>query len=411
MKNRIIISSILTIALCLSMIAGSTFALFTSESKVNVAVSSATVNVEAVASGLQVGSTLGDPLGTATLVDGNAITITNFVPGDYVTFTLTVTNYSTVAVNYRALINVLADDGLLDGLVISYNEAFASHWDVLAATTEEDGTTVKTVTVRIELPETAGNKYQDKSCKLSYVVEAVQGNYVAYVESADDFKAALEKGIDELVLAENVVFNELLTIEEDVNIYLNGHDLSSSGLILDCNATIYGGTMSSLADRYDGMPHIIVAPGNTVTFEDVKVNIDNFTSYGAQGNRNYAEFMGVAVEGTLIMENCDIVVKNDVVRTWNYCYGIAATNGTVVMNGGSIVLESVGASDINMTTAISSFNSRDTITLNNVKVVADYLGITYGTSHLVINANNCNLSSTAFDTTQGGTYVLNVVND
>ena len=410
MKNKIIISSILTIAMCVSLIAGSTFALFTSESKVNVAVSSATVNVEAVASDLQVGSTLGDHLGSATLED-NVLTITNFVPGDYVTFKITVTNYSTVAVNYKATINTVEDLGLLDGLAISYNGKFASHWDTLSATTSEDGTTVSEVTVRIELPETAGNEYQDKSCKLAYVVEAVQGNYVACVESADDFKAALAKGIDELVLAEDVVFTEDLIIDKNVNIYLNGNDLSAATLILDCDATIYGGTMSSLADRYDGMPHIIVAPGNTVTFEDVTVNIDNFTSYGAQGNSNYAEFLGVAVEGTLIMENTDIVVKNDATRTFNYCYGIAATNGTVVMNGGSIVVESVGASRINMTTAISSFNSRDTITLNNVNVVADYLGITYGTSYLVINANNCNLSSTAFDVSQGGTYVLNVNND
>ena len=47
MKNRIIISSILTIALCLSMIAGSTFALFTSESKVDIAVTSGKIDVVA----------------------------------------------------------------------------------------------------------------------------------------------------------------------------------------------------------------------------------------------------------------------------------------------------------------------------------------------------------------------------
>ena len=47
MKNQIIISSILTIAMCVSLIAGSTFALFTSNSEVNVSVSSATVSVTA----------------------------------------------------------------------------------------------------------------------------------------------------------------------------------------------------------------------------------------------------------------------------------------------------------------------------------------------------------------------------
>ena len=44
-RKNFIVSSILTIAMCVSMIVGSTFALFTSESKVNIAVSSGKVEV------------------------------------------------------------------------------------------------------------------------------------------------------------------------------------------------------------------------------------------------------------------------------------------------------------------------------------------------------------------------------
>ena len=46
-KKKILFSSVMVIALCLSLIAGSTFALFTSESKVNIAVTSGTVKVTA----------------------------------------------------------------------------------------------------------------------------------------------------------------------------------------------------------------------------------------------------------------------------------------------------------------------------------------------------------------------------
>ena len=46
-RKNFIVSSILTIAMCVSMIVGSTFALFTSESKVNIAVSSGKVEVKA----------------------------------------------------------------------------------------------------------------------------------------------------------------------------------------------------------------------------------------------------------------------------------------------------------------------------------------------------------------------------
>lgn len=171
MKNKIIVSSILTIALCLSMIAGSTFALFTSESKVDVTVKSGTVDVDVNASALTLGSTLGTALGTADL-NGNVITLTNLVPGDYVTFTLTITNKSNVTVNYRALVKTVEDKGLLSGLVITYNNAFASDWKKLEPTTAN----VAEVVVTISLPETAGDAYQKKSCKLAYVVEAVQGN-------------------------------------------------------------------------------------------------------------------------------------------------------------------------------------------------------------------------------------------
>ena len=76
MKNKIIVSSILTIALCLSMIAGYTFALFTSESQVNVAVTSGEVKVVATAGAVTYGSTLGSTLGSVNATGSN-ITLTN----------------------------------------------------------------------------------------------------------------------------------------------------------------------------------------------------------------------------------------------------------------------------------------------------------------------------------------------
>ena len=47
MKKKALLSSVLVIALCLCLIAGSTFALFTSQSKVNIAVTSGKVDVVA----------------------------------------------------------------------------------------------------------------------------------------------------------------------------------------------------------------------------------------------------------------------------------------------------------------------------------------------------------------------------
>ena len=47
LKRNIIVSAILTIMLCVSLVAGATYALFTSESKVNIAVTSGKVEVVA----------------------------------------------------------------------------------------------------------------------------------------------------------------------------------------------------------------------------------------------------------------------------------------------------------------------------------------------------------------------------
>ena len=198
MKNKIILSSILTIALCLSMIAGSTFALFTSESKVDVSVSSATVSVTATATAPEMGSTLGAPLGSATGI-GNALTLTNFVPGDYATFSIAIVNASNVAVKYRTVISISDDNGLAKGLVITIGDDVYTNTNSNGELTSTDWTLITTtegntsVDVKIALPEEAGNDYQNKTCTLTYFVEAVQGNYVqaTKVNNATELKNAL----------------------------------------------------------------------------------------------------------------------------------------------------------------------------------------------------------------------------
>lgn len=184
MKNKILVSSILTIALCLSMIAGSTFALFTSESKVNVAVTSGEVKVVATASNLKYTSDLGSTLGQATLSDkADSITVEGFTPGDRVSFDITVANESTVAINYRTVVTI--SDELAPALVVSFDdeksEGHKSAWTKLDADADPEK-----VTVSIYFPDADNNNdYMGKTCNISYVVEAVQGNTVP-VESFEE---------------------------------------------------------------------------------------------------------------------------------------------------------------------------------------------------------------------------------
>ena len=53
MKKKVLLTSVVTIILCLCLIAGSTYALFTSSSSVNIVVQSATVKVKAEIHGLK----------------------------------------------------------------------------------------------------------------------------------------------------------------------------------------------------------------------------------------------------------------------------------------------------------------------------------------------------------------------
>lgn len=57
MKRNVIVSAFLAIALCLSVVAGATFALFTSSAKVNLSITSATVKVSADVENLKLYST------------------------------------------------------------------------------------------------------------------------------------------------------------------------------------------------------------------------------------------------------------------------------------------------------------------------------------------------------------------
>ena len=106
----------------------------------------------------------------------NTLELNNIVPMDKVAFTIAVKNDSTVPVKYRTVITGTQDDGLLAGLKLTLNGTEYNGTAVTAWNTLEVGTDVADVNVVVELPRTAGDEYQGKSCVLNYKVEAVQGN-------------------------------------------------------------------------------------------------------------------------------------------------------------------------------------------------------------------------------------------
>ena len=209
MKKKTLLTSLVATALCLCIIVGSTFALFTSEATVNMAATSGPVDVVAsVDEASLVTSSFGVVQqygyfqlgGTARYDAANGLTLSNMAPGDAVEFNIQVKNNSNVAIKYRvkwAISGELADADVLSctaaDLPIVDNVTAWTDWSVPASDAER----LRDVKVKISLPASVSNVYQDKSATVIFVVEAVQGNglienvasYAAFADILDDSEA------------------------------------------------------------------------------------------------------------------------------------------------------------------------------------------------------------------------------
>lgn len=205
-KKKTLLSAVLAIVLCMSLIAGSTFALFTSESKVNIAVTSGKVEVNAeikgltlysattentgsvagtIASGNHAGTYYYESVspnftngGTAVLSDENGtLTLDRVTPGDKVNFNVGIANESNVNIKYRVIVNVTSGLKLFNALKVKIDGTSLTGvsrtgaWTSLAAKGK-----ISDIPVEIYLPIEAGNEYQNLSTAMTISVEAVQSN-------------------------------------------------------------------------------------------------------------------------------------------------------------------------------------------------------------------------------------------
>ena len=238
MKKRILLTSVCSILLCFCLITGATYALFTSESKVNVAVTTGKVDVVAVAENFklysgewneetgQYDSVLQDGYLFATsgqvLVEGNEITIDGMVPMDKLTFDIVIKNSSNVDVKYQTIFTLkesLTDVNLLDVLEVNVEEpsktlttvksgnSVISNWVKLSPKQEGEEQTVTTLNVTVYLPEDTTNMYQDLTANFTYSLTAIQQNAhtvdptkedeldqnTTYIYTLEDLKAFRDK--------------------------------------------------------------------------------------------------------------------------------------------------------------------------------------------------------------------------
>ena len=200
MNKKLLLSSLMSIAMLASITTGATYALFTAEDTVNVNVTAGRVNVTArvleTFSIKSLDTELVEVKGEGTFSSGGKVTVDSqgnitldrIVPGDRVEFTIDVVNDSNVDINYRSILTATGGLELYSGLVVTIDEAVYngmtaySKWEYL---TPGEGS--RQVKVTIELPKEAGNEYQNLSTSIHYTVSALQGNAeIVKEENADE---------------------------------------------------------------------------------------------------------------------------------------------------------------------------------------------------------------------------------
>ena len=238
MKKRHLLVSLMTLVLCLTLISGATFALFTSESKVNIAVTSGKVEIEASVKDITLYSMGVEQTGTfenggTALFDGGLLTLSNITPGDKVNFTVKVDNKSNVNTIWRFVWECSEGTELMSYMNVTIDSleagAIKSHksaWEVLDAAGDE-------VKVSMELPVQVGNEAQDLTTKVSFKVEAVQANGAAvdtkYTETAET--VYIEGYASEEVEVEGNA------VKEEVELSANGYEaIVPAGTILEDGA-------------------------------------------------------------------------------------------------------------------------------------------------------------------------------
>lgn len=215
-KIGILASALMVCAVCASLIAGSTFALFTSNDSVNIAITSGKVAVTATVGEPTVsvieGSGMTTPNVEAKTV-GNSVTLSNITPGDKVDFDIAIDNSQTTTkakyrISYKVENGYLLASGL-DIVVGEFTDGTAKYQSYSSAWTED---IAKTVKVSIAMPVDAGNLYQGLSTAISFSVEAIQANAVT---SEAPVVSYFPDNTDAVVAAEN---NNLVVLEKGASL-------------------------------------------------------------------------------------------------------------------------------------------------------------------------------------------------
>lgn len=334
-KRNIILSSLLAIGFCTSVVTGATYALFTSQSEVNVAVTSGKIDVVAKATNLNSGSTLLSPNEDLNAtINNNTVTIDKMIPGDYVEFDLIVKNNSNVKVQYRTVIKKAVDDGLWKGLEVTIG---GQTYDGITKITEwqtiTPNSTDETIHVKVALPEDRGSEYSDKTCEFVYTVEAVQANASVSnpTVSAPQNQTELNAALNSSQAASNIY------LELDGGTYtLPGVSNKTVQVIGDgVDTTTIDMTNSSMIGAQNG--------GLDISFENATVEFanDNYKGITHSSKVTYKDCTLIGKQflyaDEVEFENCTFINDSDYC-VWTYGSNKASFKNCTFKTGGKAIL-------------------------------------------------------------------------
>ena len=334
-KRSVIITAILAIIMCASLVAGATFALFSSSSSVNIAVTSG--NVEVTASVVEIQKSYVDEnnetvngklfSGDATFdEEAHTVTLSNVLPKDTVKFKVQVVNGSNVAIKYRMVMSLVEDNGLFSSLDITLNgKKFYGYTSGTKYALLEAGQQIAAIPVVISLPE--GATCNNTACKLTYKVEAVQGN-----ASVEDFPEVPENTLavnttEDVRLLEKAISGENAVLDKDV-VITKAPDTVESRLSIKEPTTLNLNAMIKTPD-YMG--------NNAKNFCALIVDADTTVNANANGGIDTGKNGGYGIN-----------VRNGAKLTINggYYYGggtaVQVQEGELTINGGIFAVEAFG---------------------------------------------------------------------
>ncbi len=370
MKKQTLLTSLLTLVMCASLVIGGTFALATSNSQVNVAVQAGTVKVVATLGNMktfsvqanadntgydEVEQTEGKFVngGTAKIENGT-LTLDRMIHGDKVTFDIVFDNQSNIDVKYQTIIQTVEDTGLFAGLEVTIDgqtfKGFTalSDWNFLKENTPLEKSTWS---CSVSLPIDADTSYQGTSTKLSVSVNAVQGNAIVSNPDSDAINIYNANDLRSFANNGNTYEGKQVVLHNDID--LENKDWTPIGYAVIANNEYDFANSPHFAGSFDGQGHTI----SNLYVDEPQTNIRGLFGYGKitsiknlnihnasiTGLRRSAVLVGQN-DGQLIVDNVNItgdikieVIKNEVGTIIGRGGLASISNVTVNANDGSYV--------------------------------------------------------------------------